>query len=957
MRKKTVIAILLVLVLLVTGLTVACNDECTEHADADGDLVCDICGETMSNDDTDNGSNNNAQTATYTINVKNVAGAGLKDLTAYIRDASTGSMVEWMATDANGQATKAIVPGNYYIEVSPANLPDGYVLEDKYYFNADKVANIVLQTEVVEGAHANYKVGSVMKDFTVNTTDGNVFKLSEALKTHDAVLLNFFYTTCNPCITEFPYLDQAAGMYEDIAVISVDTNGDSFSDVQIFQNTYGIENIQMGVHTVDLYGAFSSTGYPTSVMIDKYGVICLIEIGSLPYLYPWTQMFEYFSADDYQQKLFSSIDELTPREVPNVSQPSSEEVATVMSGNGLGNVTYYPETESADAEYYWPFVLSEKEGAQCMATSNAYRYSSVSAMHVDVTLQQNQALALDYICSTERGGDYFYVLVEGEVIYTISGADENPTWKTLYPYVATQDGTYKVSFVYNKDLDTDDGDDTVYIKNLSVVNKDAIDVETYIPRNAVSTPINFNTEYQNHVEVVFNEQDGYYHVGNANGPLLLANLMNYVLDDKSTGRTSLYLYALEKGFEIDGVDYYPTFENYCSYSSNSEIGGYCTVNAELKGLLDKMTVYYPGGVRDATEKGWLRFCKYYDAYGTNKQLEDPIAGLAPFSAYETIVNDEVGLNEYPNSVTYKTIIMPRGKIFGFTPEQSGVYRILSTGTSELDGWILDEETFYSKNPLYTADHYERFTDTNNDQVYTQIEYGSNNVCMVYYFEAGKEYFIDIAYYDTTETGTVNFKVEYLGETYTMFRYASPAPFTFYIDPTTGEPPKKIDPATGLEVDDYITVAGGAIPVLKDDGYYYVGDSKIYVDFSLPVITGFMQKAILSHDYYDEDADKNVHVAGILELGGFNFGKDEEDNIVPGGVDYSDRIQWYAENAMISSDGEYGSEASLAAGCVPVNEELAGILQKLVDKYSFSGIENSWTKLCYYFEYLGAEQGE
>ena len=44
MRKKTVIAILLVLVLLVTGLTVACNDKCTEHADADGDLVCDICG-------------------------------------------------------------------------------------------------------------------------------------------------------------------------------------------------------------------------------------------------------------------------------------------------------------------------------------------------------------------------------------------------------------------------------------------------------------------------------------------------------------------------------------------------------------------------------------------------------------------------------------------------------------------------------------------------------------------------------------------------------------------------------------------------------------------------------------------------------------------------------------------------------------------------------------------------
>ena len=742
-------------------------------------------------------------------------------------------------------------------------------------------------------------------------------------------------------------------MYEDIAVIAVDTYGDTFNDVEMFKSSYGIENVQMGVHTVDLFAAFSSTGYPTSVMIDKYGVICLIEIGSMPYLYPWTQLFDWFSADNYQQKLFTSIEELTPQEKPNISQPSSNEVANVMSGNGLGNVTYYPESESADAEYYWPFVLSEKAGEQCMATSNPYKYGSVCAMHVDVELQQNQALALDYICSTERGGDFFYVLVNGEVIYTISGADETPAWKTLYPYVANQDGTYKVSFVYNKDLDTDEGDDKVYIKNLSVVNKEAIDVATYIPRNAVSNPNDLNTAYQNYVNAVFNAEDGYYHVGSANGPLLLANLMNYVLDDETEGRTSIYLYALENGFVVDSVDYYPTFVNYCSYSSNSEIGGYCTVNEELKGILEKMTTVYPGGVRDRSENGWLRFCKYYDAYGTaGAQLEDPIAGLAPFSAYDTIVNETMGEDVYPNSVSFKTIIMPRGKLFSFIPETSGVYRVLTTGSAEVDGWIFDEESFYNKVPIYSADHYERLTDTNNDGYYTQIEYGSNNVCMIYYFEAGKEYFIDVAFYDTTFVGTINFKVEYLGASYSVFRYASPAPFTFYIDPETGNPPIGDD---GQE--EYITIAGGATPVLKEDGYYYVGDSKIYVDFTLPIITGFMQKAIMSYDYYDDEAEKDVHVKGILELGGFNFAEDEDGNAIQGGVDYSDRIQWYADNAMIESDGVYGSEASLAAGCVPVNEELAAILQKLVDKYSFSGIKNSWTKLCYYFEYLGAEENE
>ena len=41
------------------------------------------------------------------------------------------------------------------------------------------------------------------------------------------------------------------------------------------------------------------------------------------------------------------------------------------------------------------------------------------------------------------------------------------------------------------------------------------------------------------------------------------------------------------------------------------------------------------------------------------------------------------------------------------------------------------------------------------------------------------------------------------------------------------------------------------------------------------------------------------------------------------------------------------------GCVVVDEELAEILQELMDKYTFEDVENSWLKLCYYYDYLGA----
>ena len=40
------------------------------------------------------------------------------------------------------------------------------------------------------------------------------------------------------------------------------------------------------------------------------------------------------------------------------------------------------------------------------------------------------------------------------------------------------------------------------------------------------------------------------------------------------------------------------------------------------------------------------------------------------------------------------------------------------------------------------------------------------------------------------------------------------------------------------------------------------------------------------------------------------------------------------------------------GCIPVDKQLADILQQLMDKYTFAGVDNSWTKLCYYYQYFG-----
>ena len=43
------------------------------------------------------------------------------------------------------------------------------------------------------------------------------------------------------------------------------------------------------------------------------------------------------------------------------------------------------------------------------------------------------------------------------------------------------------------------------------------------------------------------------------------------------------------------------------------------------------------------------------------------------------------------------------------------------------------------------------------------------------------------------------------------------------------------------------------------------------------------------------------------------------------------------------------------GCVPVDEHLAEILQKIMDKYTFENVDDSWIKMCYYYEFLGPKK--
>lgn len=938
MKKMTrVISLLLALMLMlsaVMGTLTSCGDEekpCTSHADGDGDKKCDTCGATVEGEKPATGEKTN-----YLVSVKTIGGMPVSGavITVYDGDDLDG----YATTDENGNATVSLeAKDGYTIKLSGA--PAGYEIAESYSFTGTS-ASIILVSRVNPNTSLSgvtYKLGDIMRDFTVTTTDGKTFTLSEVLKTKKAVLLNFWYTTCSWCITEFPYMEAAYQNYsDDIAIIALDPyTSDSVDDINTFKATNGL-SFDMAQEKLGLATAFGVTGYPTSVMIDRYGAICFIEGGAITAEKYFNVIFDHFAAENYEQKLIVEYEDLAPQEKPNIDQPSSEEIGAAINGADT-TVTYYPEKDSADAEYSWPFILEEKDGVKYLVPTNSKKDSSYSTIHIDVALDAGEAIAFDYISSTEEDSDILYVLINGEDVQSISGISDGI--KSCYAYVAPKADTYKMTLIYLKDDSVDEGDDKVYIRNMRTCHSSGIDTPTYIPSWAATEPLESGLGYNKYATVVLGE-DGYYHVGSATGPLLLANLMGYTPFSKTS---SAYMFVYNATAEDTALlNIAEAFTKYCSYATNSKKNGLCTVNEELAGYLK--TICEAVGIEENNPNEWLQFCLYYDAYGTDGvQLGDPIIGLAPHSAYPTILNSEVGLEEYPNIVTYDRVIMPRGLWYAFTPEVSGAYRIVSnvspTGQeNSLAGWIfLEDGSLYYQHSIS-----ERLISD------------SNNVRMHAYLEAGTTYYIDIAYDDLYKFDTFGFKIEYLGEDYTLFRAVSPgAPFTYKIDEEGN--------ITNL------LIAGGVRVKLGDDGYYYnvlpdgtMGTSKIYADFTM-LTSIFSENALCT----------------MIDKGAFDFSKSEGDHYAEmtddqlralWGEDFEDNYEFFkiaeARLGIYHGDGEDYTEKAreyyaniftgdlTTGGTVAVNEELATILQALMDKYTFKDVENSWVKLCYYFEYIG-----
>lgn len=109
-------------------------------------------------------------------------------------------------------------------------------------------------------------------NFTATDIEGYQHDLYTYLDQGKFVVLDFFYTTCNPCIGSIPFLNEAFQNYGcnqgEVVFLSINF-GDSVYDIQQYQQTYGallpaIGGYEGGNVITSLYGIVA---FPTVILI------------------------------------------------------------------------------------------------------------------------------------------------------------------------------------------------------------------------------------------------------------------------------------------------------------------------------------------------------------------------------------------------------------------------------------------------------------------------------------------------------------------------------------------------------------------------------------------------------------------------------------------------------------------------------------------------------------------
>lgn len=146
-------------------------------------------------------------------------------------------------------------------------------------------------------------LGKPFPEFTAADTQGNTFTLSDALKDHEAVVINFWATWCPPCEFEVQFLEEAYAQYGDrVAFICLSgEEDDTLEKIETYRERHGL-TLPMGRDEgAALFSSIGAVAYPTTVIVDRFGNVAFCHEMMFKSTRELSSAIEVFLGDGYAE--------------------------------------------------------------------------------------------------------------------------------------------------------------------------------------------------------------------------------------------------------------------------------------------------------------------------------------------------------------------------------------------------------------------------------------------------------------------------------------------------------------------------------------------------------------------------------------------------------------------------------------------------------------------------------
>jgi len=278
-------------------------------------------------------------------------------------------------------------------------------------------------------------LGDMLPNFTAELCDGELFSLAQELQTHDAVMIYLWSTKLGPCYEQLLAMQEVYEAYADRVSLVCLSSWETGDELAKYAEDYDL-NLPFGTDTVGLDAAVVWEGYPTTILIDRFGCYVYYYCGPMTDRDAITRLWDYYLREDYAA---SEVLEKLPERGYEGELPEDEELNAVLCPDG--SLRFKLERENA---YIWPFLPDGDH----VVNSNALAADTTARLSTEpFSAQEGDAFSMEYSLNVESTAQMLDISVNGTVVKSLALSGEGH-----YVYAFPKDGEYVIELSYREKL-------------------------------------------------------------------------------------------------------------------------------------------------------------------------------------------------------------------------------------------------------------------------------------------------------------------------------------------------------------------------------------------------------------------------------------------------------------------------------------------------------------------------